>query len=71
LTHNITSRKVTGSIPDEVTGFFLIYLIFPAAQWPWGSNQLLTELNIRNLPGGKERPPRKAENLTAIWELTV
>jgi hypothetical protein len=29
-------RKVAGLIPDEVIGFFLIYLILPAALWPWG-----------------------------------
>jgi hypothetical protein len=31
-----TSRKVTGSIPDELIRFFLIDLILPAALWPWG-----------------------------------
>jgi hypothetical protein len=41
-----------GSIPDEVTGFFLIYLIFLAAIWPLGFTQALTEMSIRNLPGG-------------------
>jgi hypothetical protein len=35
------------------------------------SNQPLTEMSIRNLPGGKERPARKADNLTAICEMTV
>jgi hypothetical protein len=30
-----TSRKVAGSIADEATAFFSIYLILPAAQWPW------------------------------------
>jgi hypothetical protein len=34
--HYATSRKVAGSIPDEVIGFFSIYLILPAAPWPWG-----------------------------------
>jgi hypothetical protein len=28
------SRKVAGSSPDEVF-FFSIYLILPAALWPW------------------------------------
>jgi hypothetical protein len=33
-----------------------------------GSTQPLTEMSIRNLPGGKELPPRKSDNLTAICE---
>jgi hypothetical protein len=31
------------------------------------STQLLTELNTRNLPGGKGRPVRKFNSLTAIY----
>jgi hypothetical protein len=33
------------------------------------STQPLTEMSTRNLPGGKGRPARKADNLTAICEL--
>jgi hypothetical protein len=62
--------KVAGSIPDEVTGSF---------NWPNpsyrtmapGSTQPLTEMSIRNLPGGKGRPARKADKLTAICEPIV
>jgi hypothetical protein len=36
-----------------------------------GSTQPLTEMSTRNLPAGKERPARKADNLTAIYEPTV
>jgi hypothetical protein len=36
-----------------------------------GSTQPLTEMSTRNLPGGKWRPARKADNLTAICEPTV
>jgi hypothetical protein len=36
-----------------------------------GSTQPLTEINTRNLPGGKKRPARGADNLTAICERTV
>jgi hypothetical protein len=36
-----------------------------------GSTQPLTEMNTRNLPGGKGRPARKADNLTAICEPIV
>jgi len=35
LRHCATSRKVAGSIPDEVFGF-LIEARLPAALWPWG-----------------------------------
>jgi hypothetical protein len=35
-----------------------------------GSTQALTERSTRNLPGGKERPARKAD-LTAICEPIV
>ena len=30
-----TNRKVAGSIPDGVTGFF-IDIFLPIALWPWG-----------------------------------
>jgi hypothetical protein len=33
-----------------------------------GSTQPLSEMNTRNLPGGKGRSARKADNLTAICE---
>jgi hypothetical protein len=33
-----------------------------------GSTQPLTEMSIRNIPGGKGRPVRKADNLTGICE---
>jgi hypothetical protein len=64
-----TSRKVAGSIPDEVVGFF---------NWPnpsshtmaLESTQPLTEMSTRNLPGGKGRPARKAD-LSAICEAIV
>jgi hypothetical protein len=36
-----------------------------------GSIQPLIEMSTRNLPGGKGRPARKADNLTAICEATV
>jgi hypothetical protein len=35
------------------------------------STQLLTEMSTSNLPGGKGRPARKADNLTAICEPIV
>jgi hypothetical protein len=33
-----------------------------------GSTQPLTEMSTRNLPGGKGRPARKADNLALICE---
>jgi hypothetical protein len=36
-----------------------------------GSTQPLTEMSTRNLPGGKGRPARKADNVTAISEPVV
>jgi hypothetical protein len=32
------------------------------------STQPLTEMSTRNLPGGKKRPARRADNLAAICE---
>jgi hypothetical protein len=68
--HCATSRQIAGSIPNEVTGFFtspnpsshIIAL---------GSTQSLRDINTRNLAGGKGRPARKPEKLTAICELIV
>jgi hypothetical protein len=36
-----------------------------------GSTQPLTEMSTKNLPGGKRRPARKADKLTAICEPIV
>jgi hypothetical protein len=36
-----------------------------------GLTQPLTEMSTSNLPGGKGRPARKADNLTEICEPTV
>jgi hypothetical protein len=47
---------------------FSIDLIIPAALW---STQPLTEMSTRNLPGGKGRPARKADNFTVICEPIV
>jgi hypothetical protein len=46
---------------------FSIDLILPAAQ----STRPLTEMSIRNLPGRKGRPARKADSLTALCEPIV
>jgi hypothetical protein len=36
-----------------------------------GSTQPLAEMSTRNLPGGKGRPAREFDNLTAICETIV
>jgi hypothetical protein len=46
-------------------------LILPAALWPLGPAEPLTEMSTRNRPWGKGRPARKAENLSAICEPIV
>jgi hypothetical protein len=71
LGHYATSRKIAGSIPDEITGFF--NLPNPSSRtMALGSTHPLTEMNTRNLPGGgKGQPARKDDNLTAIYEPTV
>jgi hypothetical protein len=48
-----------------------IYVILPAALWPRGLTQPLTVISTRNLSGGKGRPVRKADNLTAICRSIV
>jgi hypothetical protein len=45
---------------------FSIDLILPTALWPFGSAQPVRDMGTRNLPGGKGRSARKANNLTAI-----
>jgi hypothetical protein len=61
-----TSRKVAGLIPDEVIWFFSwrnpsSRIMALGSTWP------LTEMRTRNLPWGKGRPARKADNLTVMW----
>jgi hypothetical protein len=36
-----------------------------------GPTQRLREMSTKNLPGGKKRPARKAENFTAICDPIV
>jgi hypothetical protein len=55
---------VMTSIPDEV-------IEFSSHIMSLGSIQPLTEMSTRKLPGGKGRPARKANNLTAICEPIV
>jgi hypothetical protein len=68
--HYATSRKVAGSIPDKVIAF-LNWPIPSSRTMALGSTQPLTETSTRNLPGGKGRPARGADNLIAICEPIV
>jgi hypothetical protein len=53
-------------VPDEVDFFNLPN---PSSlTMPLGSTQPLTEMCTRNLPGGKKRPARRADNLAAMYE---
>jgi hypothetical protein len=62
-------EMVAGSIPIEVDFFNLPN---PSSRTvTLGSTQLLTEMSTRNLPGGKGRSARKADNLTAVYEPIV
>jgi hypothetical protein len=51
LRHCATSRKVTGSIPDEVKGIFNWSNPSSGIMAP-GSTQPLREMSTRNFPGG-------------------
>jgi hypothetical protein len=56
-------------VPDEVDFFNLPN---PSSRIvALGSTQPLTEMSTRNLPGGKKRPARRADNLAAIYEPIV
>jgi hypothetical protein len=51
-------------VPDEVSFFNLPN---PSSRnMALGSTQPLTKISTRNLSGGKMRPARRADNLTAI-----
>jgi hypothetical protein len=65
----LTSRKVAVSSPDEVVFFNLPNPSSCTKALGW--TQPLTEMSSRNLPGGKGRSARKADNLTAICEPIV
>jgi hypothetical protein len=65
----LQAEKVAGSNPDEVDFFNLPNT--SSRTMTMGSTQPLTETSTRNIPGGKRRPARKADNLTGIFEPIV
>jgi hypothetical protein len=56
-------------VPDDVD-FFNLPNPFSRTM-AVGSTQLLTKVSTRNLPGGKKRPARRADNLAANCEPNV
>jgi hypothetical protein len=64
--HYATSRKVAGSSPDEADCYSLPN--HSTCTVALGSIQPVTEMITKNLPGGKGRPARRADNLTSICE---
>jgi hypothetical protein len=65
LSNYTTSWKVAGSNHDEIIGFFF-NLPNPSSR-TMASNRN----EYRNILGGKGRPARRADNLTAIYEPIV
>jgi hypothetical protein len=56
-------------VPDEVD---ILNLPNPSSRtMVLGLTQPITEMSTRNLPGGKKRPGRRADNLAAICEPNV
>jgi hypothetical protein len=56
-------------VPDEVD-FFSLPNYFSRTMALW-STPPLTEMSTKNLPGGKERPARGADNFVTIYEPNV
>jgi hypothetical protein len=67
LRYYATSRKITGSIPDEIIGFF--YEPNPSKlTMALGLTEPLIEISIRNTSESKEQPARNVNNLTVICD---
>jgi hypothetical protein len=69
LRHCATSQKIAGSSPNEVVGFFRFTSSYQPHCGPGVYSA--SDKSTRNLSGGKRRPARKADNLTAICEPIV
>jgi hypothetical protein len=65
----LQARRSPVRVPDEVDFFNLPN---PSSRtMALRSTQPLTEMSTRNLPGGKKRSARRADNLAAIYEPNV
>jgi hypothetical protein len=65
----LQARRSPVRVPDGVN-FFNLPNPYSRAM-ALRSTQPLTEMSTRNLPGGKKRPARRADNLAAICEPNV
>jgi hypothetical protein len=65
----LQAGRVPVRVPHDVDIFNLPNL--SSRTMALGSTHSLTEMSIRNLPGGKKRPAHRADNLTAICEPNV
>ena len=61
-----TNRKVAGSIPAGVSGFFIHVKSFRSHYGPGVDSASNRNEYQGGFPGGKKRPLRKADNLTTI-----
>jgi hypothetical protein len=68
--HYATSWMVAGASPAW-GGLFSNWSNPSNRTMTLGLTQRLTEMSTRNLPGGKKRPARRADNLAAIGEPNV
>jgi hypothetical protein len=65
----LQAKRLPVQVPNDV-GFFNLPNPSSRIMALWSTHPL-TEMSIRNLPGGKKRPAHKADNLADIYELNV
>jgi hypothetical protein len=65
----LRARRSPVRVPDDVDFLNLPNLFSHTVAL--GPTQPLTEMSTRNLPGGKQRPARRADKLAAICEPNV